>query len=113
MLRPPRSSRELSCSSNLLEKYCNVTNQNKATEKYFLVVLFIMLYDLVLTFASVEKILIVSNEMKAIEFLFSVPFLHGYENKLSETCTRYTARWKINVVDKSMLSYRGKYTKLT
>ena len=34
-----------------------MTNQMKATEQYFPVVLFIMLYKVVLTFESVEEIL--------------------------------------------------------
>ena len=43
-------------SSNFLVSY-SVTIQMKATERYFPVVLFIMLYKVVLTFASVNKIL--------------------------------------------------------
>ena len=38
-------------------KFSNVTIQMKATEQYFPVVLFIMLYKVVLTFESVEQIL--------------------------------------------------------
>ena len=38
-------------------KSYGVTNQVKATEQYFPVVLFIMLYKLVLTFESVDEIL--------------------------------------------------------
>ena len=38
-------------------KSCGVTIQMKATEKYFSVVLFIMLYKVVLTFESVNGIL--------------------------------------------------------
>ena len=38
-------------------KSCSVTIQMKATEQYFPVVLFIMLYKVVLTFESVEEIL--------------------------------------------------------
>ena len=34
-----------------------MTNKVKATEQYFLVVLFIMLYKVVLTFESVDEIL--------------------------------------------------------
>ena len=37
-------------------KYYSVTIQMKATEQYFPVVLFIMLYKLVLTFNSVDEI---------------------------------------------------------
>ena len=37
--------------------YMNVPIQMKATERYFLVVLFIMLYKVVLTFESVDEIL--------------------------------------------------------
>ena len=38
-------------------KSFSVTIQMKATEQYFLVVLFIMLYKVVLTFESVDEIL--------------------------------------------------------
>ena len=38
-------------------KFLNVTIQLKATEQYFPVVLFIMLYKVVLTYESVDKIL--------------------------------------------------------
>ena len=38
-------------------KFCSVTIQTKATEQYFPVVLFIMLYKVVLTFDSVDEIL--------------------------------------------------------
>ena len=45
-------------------KSYSVTIQMKATEQYFSVVLFIMLYKVVLTFASVDEILLCdhSNE---------------------------------------------------
>jgi len=39
----------------------------KATEKYFPVVLFIVLYKVVLTFESVDEILSVTIEMKAVQ----------------------------------------------
>ena len=42
---------------NLRIRYLTVTIQMKATEQYFPVVLFIMLYKLVLTFESADKIL--------------------------------------------------------
>ena len=38
-------------------KSYSVTNQMKATEQYFPVVLFMMLYKVVLTFESVDEIL--------------------------------------------------------
>ena len=46
-----------------------MTIEIKATEQYFPVVLFIMLYKVVLTFESVDEILnnIVTIQMKAIE----------------------------------------------
>ena len=44
----------------------------KATEQYFPVVLFIMLYKVVLTFESVNEILSVTIQMKAIEQYFPV-----------------------------------------
>ena len=42
---------------NLWTKSCGVTIQLKATEQYFPVVLFIVLYKVVLTFESVDEIL--------------------------------------------------------
>ena len=51
-------------------KSLSVTIQMKATEQYFPVVLFIMLYKVVLTFESVNKIL--KCEMKATEQYFPV-----------------------------------------
>ena len=42
---------------SLWMKSLSVTIQVKATEQYFLVVLFIMLYKVVLTFESVDEIL--------------------------------------------------------
>ena len=50
--------------SRLWMKSLSVTIQMKATEQYFSVVLFIMLYKVVLTFASVDEILkcVHSNE---------------------------------------------------
>ena len=44
----------------------------KATEQYFPVVLFIMLYKLVLTFESVDESLRASIQMKATEQYFPV-----------------------------------------
>ena len=44
----------------------------KATEQYFPVVLFIMLYKVVLTFESVNEILSVTIQMKATEQYFTV-----------------------------------------
>ena len=44
----------------------------KATEQYFPVILFIMLYKVVLTFESVGEILNVTTKMKAIEEHFPV-----------------------------------------
>ena len=42
---------------NLWIKFFSVTIQMKATERYFFVVLFIMLYKVVLAFVSVYEIL--------------------------------------------------------
>ena len=55
-------------------KSYGVTIQMKATDKYFPVVLFIMLYKVVLTFEAVEETLCCyhSNET------FSAAFLHGF-----------------------------------
>ena len=44
----------------------------KATEQYFPVVLFIMLYKVVLTFESVDEILKCEHQMKATEQYFPV-----------------------------------------
>ena len=49
-----------------------VVTQMKATEQYFYVVLFIMLYKVFLTFTSADEILIVTIEMKANEQYASV-----------------------------------------
>ena len=46
----------------------SVTIQMKATEQYFPVVLFIMLYKVILTFESVDEII----QMKAFEQYFTV-----------------------------------------
>ena len=60
-------------------KYCGVTVQMKATEQYFPVVLFIMLYKVVLTCKCVDKILWcdvgVTTYMKATEQHFLAVFL--------------------------------------
>ena len=53
-------------------KSLSVTIQMKATEQYFPVVLFIMLYKVVLTFESVNEVLSVTIQMKATEQCFPV-----------------------------------------
>ena len=53
-------------------KSLSVTIQMKATEPYFPVVLFIMLYKVVLTFESVDEILNVTIQMKPTEPYFPV-----------------------------------------
>ena len=50
----------------------SVAIQIKATEQYFPVVLFIMLYKVVLTFESVNKILSVTIQIKATVQYFPV-----------------------------------------
>ena len=45
------------CHGNIKSLNQSVTVQTKATEQYFPVVLFIMLYKVVLTFESVDEIL--------------------------------------------------------
>ena len=50
------------CDKSLTFKSLN--NQTKATSKYFAVVLFIMLYKVVLTFESVDKVLNCSRPFK-------------------------------------------------
>ena len=49
-----------------------MTIQIKATEQYFRVVLFIMLYKVVLTFKSVDETLVCDHQMKATEQYFHV-----------------------------------------
>ena len=48
-------------------KSYSVTIQMKATEQYFPVVLFIMLYKVVLTFESAHETYSVTIQMKAVE----------------------------------------------
>ena len=57
---------------SLWMKSHGVTIQMKATEQYFPVVLFIMLYKVVLTFESVDEILCVTIQTKAFEQNFLV-----------------------------------------
>ena len=58
---------------SLWTKFQSVIIQMKATELYFPVVLFIMLYKVVLTFESVDEILqSVTIQMKATEQYFPV-----------------------------------------
>ena len=64
-------------------KSYSVTIQMKATEQYFPVVLFIMLYKVVLTFESVDEILQCdhSNESYLVVFFCSaVYFVQGGSN---------------------------------
>ena len=54
-------------------KFYGVTIQMKATEQYFPVVPFIVLYKVVLTFESVDEILLsVTVQMKATEQYFNM-----------------------------------------
>ena len=62
-------AQDLKSVNRILKRY---TIQMKATEQYFPVVLFIMLYKVVLTFESVNEILSVTIQMKAIEQYFLV-----------------------------------------
>ena len=65
-------------------KSYGVTIQMKATEQYFTVVLFIMLYKVVLTFESVDEILWChySNETSLTDLLHGTIFFLGfYKNK--------------------------------
>ena len=50
----------------------SVTIQMKATEQYFRMVLFIMLYEVVLTFEFVDEIFSVTIQIKATEQYFPV-----------------------------------------
>ena len=64
-------------------KSYGVTIQMKATEQYFPVVLFIMLYKVVLTFESVDEILWCdhSNETSLAELLHNTIYFLGFYNK--------------------------------
>ena len=62
---------------SLWTKSYGVTIQMKATEKYFPVILFILLYKVVLTFESVEKSYGVTIQMKASEKYFPVILFLG------------------------------------
>ena len=61
-------------------KSYGVTIQMKATEQYFPVVLFIMLYKVVLTFESVDEILWCdhSNDTYFVELLHSTSHFLGF-----------------------------------
>ena len=56
----------------LSKKCLRLPIQIKATEQYFPVVLFTMLYKVLLSFESVDEILSVTIQMKATEQLFSL-----------------------------------------
>ena len=61
----------------------SVTIQIKVTEQYFRVVLFIMMYKVLLTFESVNEILIsVRIQMKVTEWNFSAVMLSCYTSSL-------------------------------
>ena len=64
-------------------KSYGVTIQMKATEQYFPVVLFIVLYKVVLTFESVDEILWCdhSNETSLAELLHNTIYFLGFYNK--------------------------------
>ena len=49
----------------------------KATEQYFPVVLFIMLYKVVLTVESVDEIVSLTIQMKSVEQYFHVALLYS------------------------------------
>ena len=53
-------------------KSSSVTIQTKATEQYFPVVLFILLYKVIQTFESVDKTYSMTIQMKATEQYFPV-----------------------------------------
>ena len=62
-------------------KSLSVTIQMKATEQYFPVMLFIMLYKVALAFQSVDQILIKgdhSNESYTEKYVLVVPFIMRY-----------------------------------
>ena len=67
-------------------KSCGVTIQMKATEQYFAVVLFIMLYKMVLTFESMNNMLFcgVTIWMNAsCQYVHRVPYIMLYKVDLS------------------------------
>ena len=55
-------------------KSYNVTTATRATEQYFPVVLFIMLYNVVLTFESVDENLFATFQTKATEHCVSLVY---------------------------------------
>ena len=65
-----------------------VTIQMKATEQYFPVVLFIMLYKVVLTFESVDEILWCdhSNETSSLLFSHGAVFFGIFQNEILTYC---------------------------
>ena len=65
-------------------KSYDVTIQMKATEQYFLVVLFIMLYKVVLTFECVYEILWCDHSNQAIEQYFGLNPLKKFSNTVSQ-----------------------------
>ena len=71
-------------------KSYGVTIQMKATEQYFPVVLFIMLYKVVLTFGSEDEILWCyhTNDISFVELLHSTShFLGFYKTEKREMCS--------------------------
>ena len=62
-------------------KSYGVTIQMKATEQYFPVVLFIMLYKVVLTFESVDEILKCNHSNTLQQYFCMVPFGFQYFTK--------------------------------
>ena len=67
----------------------SVTIQMKATEQYFPVVLFIMLYKMVLTFESVDEILKYDIHMKATEPYFAlIPTVYSVNSSVRLNCQK-------------------------
>ena len=73
---------------SLWMKSYGVTVQMKATEQYFPVVLFIMLYKVVLTFESVDEILWChhSNETSSLLFSHGAVFFGIFQNEILTYC---------------------------
>ena len=67
---------EVAWAFESVEKILGVTTQMKATEQYFSVVLFIMLYKVVLTFESLDKILWCDHLNESYRAVFSCGTVH-------------------------------------
>ena len=67
----------------------------KATEQNFTVVLFIMLYKAVLTYESVDEMLSVTIQMKAIEKFFLVVRCYSVQGGSCECKDTFLTLWAL------------------